>query len=75
MSMGAALWAFFRTSSFEECVSEAVSLGWDADTVGAVAGQLAGAFYGYDAIPQPWLDTLYQYPLILEIAEKMWMVR
>ena len=36
----------------------AVNLGWDTDTVGAVAGGLAGLYYGYDAIPADWLAAL-----------------
>ena len=50
-SLEAALWAFFTTDSFEDCVLRAVNLGEDADTVGAIAGQLAGACYGLSSIP------------------------
>jgi ADP-ribosylglycohydrolase len=48
----AALWSVDTTSSFEEAVLNAVNLGDDADTVGAVAGQIAGARYGLSAIPE-----------------------
>ena len=51
-SLEAALWCFAETGSFEECVLKAVNLGDDADTTGAVAGQIAGAYYGFAAIPQ-----------------------
>ena len=57
-SLEAALWSFARTASFEEGALAAVNLGDDADTTGAVYGQLAGAFYGIDGIPTEWLDTL-----------------
>lgn len=50
--------AFFRTESFEDCVVAAVNRGGDADTAGALAGQLAGACYGLDAIPPRWLRRL-----------------
>lgn len=50
-TLEAALWAFHTTDSFEECVLKAVNLGGDADSVGAVAGQLAGAYYGVEGIP------------------------
>ena len=46
------------TSSFEEAVLRAVNLGDDADSVGAVAGQLAGARYGMGAIPAGWRKEL-----------------
>ena len=50
--------AFFTTSSFEECLIRVVNRGGDADTAGALAGQLAGALYGIDAIPGRWLKKL-----------------
>ncbi len=51
-SLEAALWAVRSTPTFEACVLAAVNLGDDADTTAAVAGQLAGAMYGVDAIPR-----------------------
>jgi ADP-ribosyl-[dinitrogen reductase] hydrolase len=50
--------AFFTTSSFEECLIKVVNRGGDADTTGALAGQLAGACYGVGAIPERWLKKL-----------------
>lgn len=49
---------FFATDSFESCVVETVNRGEDADTTGAIAGMLAGALYGEQAIPMRWLDKL-----------------
>ena len=57
-SLEAALWAFSRSTSFERGALMAVNLGDDADTTGAVYGQLAGAFYGVDAIPERWRAML-----------------
>ncbi len=53
-----ALWCFLNTNSLESAIVEAVNLGGDADTVGAVCGSLAGAYYGKEAIPQRWLEPL-----------------
>ncbi|MFT3782978.1 MAG: ADP-ribosyl-[dinitrogen reductase] hydrolase [Nibricoccus sp.] len=50
--------ALFTTNSFESCLLKAVNRGGDADTTGALAGQLAGALYGIDSIPQIWLNKL-----------------
>lgn len=50
--------AFFNTDSFEECLVRVVNRGGDADTTGAIAGQLAGALYGVDSIPERWLKKL-----------------
>ncbi len=52
--------AFFATSSFEECLLRVVNRGGDADTTGALAGQLAGALYGVQGIPWRWLRKLDQ---------------
>jgi ADP-ribosyl-[dinitrogen reductase] hydrolase len=49
---------FFRTDSFESCVTEVVNRGDDADTTGALAGMLAGAAYGVADIPPYWLKKL-----------------
>lgn len=57
-TLEAAFWAVASTSSFEDAVIVAVNLGDDADTVGAVTGQIAGALYGMSAIPERWLTTL-----------------
>jgi ADP-ribosyl-[dinitrogen reductase] hydrolase len=50
--------AFFSTDSFEECVVRTVNRGGDADTTGSIAGAIAGARYGLDAIPRRWLQAL-----------------
>jgi ADP-ribosyl-[dinitrogen reductase] hydrolase len=48
----------FATRSFEECLVRTVNRGDDADTTGAIAGAIAGAHYGLEAIPQRWLRSL-----------------
>ncbi|KAH3758561.1 ADP-ribosylglycohydrolase family protein [Pelomyxa schiedti] len=53
-AMEAALWAFHKTSTFEEGALTAANLGDDADTIAAIYGQLAGAYYGAQAIPNSW---------------------
>jgi ADP-ribosyl-[dinitrogen reductase] hydrolase len=57
-TLNAALAALAHTSSAEEAIIAAVNLGGDADTVGAVAGGLAGARYGYATLPRRWLSRL-----------------
>ncbi len=57
-TLGAAIWCFANTDTYAECVLAAVNLGYDTDTTACVAGALAGAVYGYRAIPKEWLDTL-----------------
>jgi len=57
-SVQTVLYYFFRTDSFESCVTAVVNCGGDADTNGALAGMLAGAAYGIDDIPGYWLKKL-----------------
>lgn len=57
-TLEAALWAFNSTTSFEEGMVAAVNLGGDSDTIGAVYGQIAGAYYGYEAIPRRWVESV-----------------
>ena len=59
-TMQTVLHHFFRSRSFEECVVATVNQGGDADTTGAIAGGLAGAYYGIDALPKRWLKKLDQ---------------
>ncbi len=57
-TLEAALWCLMTTDNYKDCVLKAVNLGEDTDTVAAIAGGMAGALYGYDAIPKEWRDTL-----------------
>ncbi|MCE5260048.1 MAG: ADP-ribosylglycohydrolase family protein [Chloroflexi bacterium] len=70
-SLEAALWAFAASSSFRDGCLLAINLGEDADTTGAVYGQLAGAFYGIGAIPQEWLQPLAMQAFIADLADKL----
>ncbi|SEG34738.1 ADP-ribosylglycohydrolase family protein [Marinobacterium lutimaris] len=70
-SLEAALWAFARSSSFAEGALLAVNLGDDADTTGAVYGQIAGAFYGHEAIPEAWRNGLFQHDSIVALSDAL----
>lgn len=70
-TLEAAIWAFLTTDSLEECVLRAVHLGDDTDTVGAVAGGLAGAWYGAAAVPRRWSMALRNRTLLEETAEEL----
>lgn len=71
-SLEAALWCFAHTSSFEAAVLAAANLGDDADTTAAICGQLAGAFYGLEGIPQPWRSRLTMYGEIAGMADTLY---
>ncbi|MGK9234041.1 ADP-ribosylglycohydrolase family protein [Inquilinus limosus] len=70
-TLEAALWAVDGTDSFEDALVLAVNLGDDADSVGAVTGQLAGALYGMSGIPQRWLEPLAWRQRIVEMADRL----
>lgn len=73
-SMEAALWAFHNSENFQDGCLLAVNLGEDADTTGAIYGQLAGAYYGKKKIHQQWIDKLAKLNLIDSLIERLWEV-
>ncbi len=70
-SLEAALWAFARCDNFRDGCLAAVNLGEDADTTGAIFGQIAGAYWGMTGIPDEWLERLWGAEEIIEIAERI----
>lgn len=70
-SLESALWCFLNSDSFEACVLDAANLGNDADTTAAIAGQLAGAYYGYDYIRPDWLEALHMHDDIVDLADRL----
>lgn len=68
----AALWAFARSDTFEKGCLLAVNLGDDADTTGAVFGQIAGAYYGAEGIPVRWREILARRELIISFADRLY---
>ena len=60
-TLEAALWCFYTTENYKNCVLKAVNLGGDTDTIAAVAGGLAGLFYGCGGnkgIPEDWIAKI-----------------
>ena len=70
-TLEAALWAFDRSDSFREGCLKAVNLGDDADTTGAVFGELAGAYYGESGIPDAWLERLAEAEMIRSFSDRL----
>ena len=71
-SLEAALWAFDRSRDFRDGALLAVNLGDDADTTGAIYGQIAGAFYGAKSIPANWRDLLTMNDEIASMADSLY---
>jgi ADP-ribosyl-[dinitrogen reductase] hydrolase len=71
-TMIAAKWAVGSTDNFNDAVLAAANLGGDADTIAAVAGQIAGAVYGVSGIRQDWIERLYDNQRLLDIATQLY---
>lgn len=69
-TLEAAIWCFYTTHSYKACVLRAVNLGDDSDTVAAIAGGLAGVYYGVEAIPSEWMDVLQGKDIIEKVYAK-----
>ncbi|MCU0976407.1 MAG: ADP-ribosylglycohydrolase family protein [Steroidobacteraceae bacterium] len=70
-ALEATLWAFERGSSLRESLLAAVNLGGDADTTGAITGQLAGACHGAEALPAAWQAALAGRERIVSLADAL----
>jgi len=71
-TLEAAFWCFMTEESFEKSVLKAVNLGGDTDTIGAVTGGLAGLYYGFDKIPESWVNTLAKKDKIIDLADRLY---
>ena len=69
-TLDAALWAFNTTDNFADGLIAAVNLGVDSDSIGAVYGQLAGTFYGFDAIPDRWVKAVKTWEKVDSLIER-----
>lgn len=74
-SLEAALWCYARHDNFRDTILEAVNLGDDADTTGAIVGQIAGATYGMAGIPPSWLARLHLAQEITHLADALYRAR
>ena len=70
-ALEAALWAFHNSDDFEQGALLAVNLGDDADTTGAIYGQLAGAYYGIEGIPEKWRLQVTMADKIIRMADEL----
>ena len=68
-TLQAAVWAFLETETLEACIVRAANLGGDSDTIAAVAGALAGAFYGEEKLPARWRRSVLAGDEIVSLAD------
>lgn len=70
-SLESSLWCFMEKDNYKDIVLAIINLGEDTDTGAAIAGGLAGLFYGIESIPTHWLLNLARYDDINSLIEKM----
>jgi ADP-ribosylglycohydrolase len=71
-TLEAALWAFYKSDSFRQGCLMVANLGDDADTTSAIYGQLAGAYYGLQGIPEDWRERIALRNTILQFADRLY---
>ena len=72
-TLEAAIWCLLNTDDYKSCVLKAVNLGDDTDTVGAVAGGLAGIHYGYESIPEEWTAKIARRDYIENLCSELYI--
>lgn len=65
-----AIWILLKAKSFKETILATTNIGQDTDTIGAVAGSMAGIIYGYESIPEDWIKELKRKDYLIELANK-----
>ncbi|WP_317126980.1 ADP-ribosylglycohydrolase family protein [Apibacter raozihei] len=70
-SLEASIWCLLKEDTFQSTVLKAVNLGGDTDTTAAIAGGLAGLLYGFDAIPQHWINRLARAEDIKNLCDRL----
>ena len=63
-----ALWILLNANSYKETIIATTNIGNDTDTIGAIAGSMAGIIYGYESIPKEWLDKLMRKDYLIDLA-------
>jgi poly(ADP-ribose) glycohydrolase ARH3 len=74
-SVPAAIYSFLLNTNFADSIIFAVGLGGDADTIGAMAGAIAGACYGVKGIPRRWMHHVENGVYLQKLGEKLWQVK
>ena len=74
-SVPTAIYSFLANSSFAEALVYAVSLGGDTDTIGAMTGAIAGAWWNLTEIPFAWQKRLENREYIEELARELWKTK
>lgn len=69
-TLEAVVWSFFNNLTYKDVVLTAINLGGDTDTIAAIAGGIAGIFYGYNKIPNEWIQNVLKKENIMKLCDK-----
>ena len=69
-TLEASLWCLLNSKTYSDTVLKAVNMGDDTDTTAAIVGGLAGIYYGLDAIPSEWVNSLARKEDVFKLCEK-----
>lgn len=69
-SLESSIYCLETTDNYKDAVLKAVNLGIDTDTTAAICGGLAGIYYGFDAIPIDWIETIPHIDRFFSLCEK-----
>lgn len=70
-SLICAIWCFINYDNPEDIICQAVNLYGDPDTIGAIAGGLAGVYYGYESLPVRWRDAILVKKTLYDLAVRL----
>ena len=67
-SLEASIWCLLNNENYKDTLLQAVNLGYDTDTTACIVGGLAGIYYGYEDIPNDWINQLAKLDYIEEVV-------
>ena len=69
-TLEAVLWTILTTDNYKDAIIKAINLGEDTDTIAAISGGIAGIYYGYEHIPEDWVNSIIKKDKILDLLDK-----
>ncbi len=69
-TLEATIWVSLKSENYKEAIIGAINLGEDTDTIAALTGAVCGIIYGYDQIPEQWLEPIARREYLMDIFEE-----
>ncbi|NKE07075.1 ADP-ribosylglycohydrolase family protein [Mesobacillus selenatarsenatis] len=71
-ALGVSLYCAMKESDFKKALILAVNHDGDSDSTGAICGNILGASYGIEAIPEDWAEQVELKELIADVASRLY---